>query len=147
MILLSWEECQQLFMTNNFLESLNFFDRDHISKSKVQKLEKIIMLTAKFQGIEHSSKAAVPLGMWLSALVDYYRVSVTLEPLKKELKVAETTLTNVCTHCMHALFMFICYLIRPRRLLWPCKRTCLRQKQLWRIQSRNTKRVSRKQER
>ena len=85
-------------MTNNFLESLKFFDRDHVSKSKVQKLEKVVRSTSKFEGIENSSKAAVPLSLWLCALVDYYRVSIILEPLKKELRVAETTLTNVCNY-------------------------------------------------
>lgn len=82
-------------MTQNFVESLQFFDRDHISKHKVERLEKVLKTTSRFQGIAATSKAVVPLGTWLGALVDYHKVTVAVEPLKKRLKTAEETLINV----------------------------------------------------
>jgi hypothetical protein len=82
-------------MMDNFLVSLKFYDRDHLSKSKVRRLEQIIRENSQFAGIETVSRAAVPLTMWLKALLNYHGVIMAVEPLKKELKTAEETLTNV----------------------------------------------------
>lgn len=98
----SWEECQQLMMAHNFLESLQFFDRDHIPKPKVRRLQRVVDETNRFDSIGSASKAAVPLGMWLNALLDYHKVTIAVEPLKERLKVAEETLINVSSACFGA---------------------------------------------
>ena len=82
-------------MAHNFLESMRFFDRDRIPKQKVQRLEKVIRETSRFKDIGLASRAAIPLGMWISALLDYHKVITAVEPLKEKLRVAEETLLNV----------------------------------------------------
>ena len=95
LLLFSWEECQQLLMTSKFLESLRFFDRDNVPGHKVRKLEKMIGESTNFGSITYGSKATEPLSRWLHALVDYHKVTMATEPLKKKLTLAEGTLTNV----------------------------------------------------
>lgn len=82
-------------MTENFCVSLQFYDRDHLPKYKVHRLRKILLDNSQFEGIGDISKAAVPLTTWLRALLDYHNVIIAVEPLKKEHKTAEETLTNV----------------------------------------------------
>lgn len=89
-------------MTHNFLESLKFFDRDTIPIDKVHKLEEMVNQTMRFEGVRCVSGAAVPIGMWLSALVDYHKVMMAVEPLRTKLRVAEETLINVNNSCLCA---------------------------------------------
>lgn len=77
------------------MDSLKFFDRDHIPQKKVNRLKKMIGQHMRFEAIKYGSKASVSMTMWLNALVDYHQVKVTMEPLKKELAIAEETLNNV----------------------------------------------------
>ncbi len=87
-------------MSDKFLESLTFFDRDHIPKHKVRRLEKVLIENSKFEAIKNISKAAVPLCTWLTALLDYHKVTMTIEPPKKEQKTAEETLTHVSSFAL-----------------------------------------------
>ena len=82
-------------MTEKFVDSLQFYDRDHLPKYKVHRLEKILRDNSQFKGIGRISRAAVPLTTWLKALLDYHKVIIAVDPLKKEHKTAEETLTNV----------------------------------------------------
>lgn len=82
-------------MTRRFLESLRFYDRDHIPENKVFRLRKILRRSARFKGIECGSTAVRPLSMWVNALLAYHDVMVIVEPLKEKLKLAEETLANV----------------------------------------------------
>lgn len=125
----SWEECQRLLMTPKFMDSLKFFDRDHIPQKKVHRLKKMIGQHMQFEAIKYGSKASVSMTMWLNALVDYHQVKVTMEPLRKELAIAEETLNNVriiITSTTHSFNDKTCPCAcnRPTKLLSACKRTC-----------------------
>lgn len=95
-------------IAHNFLESLKFFDRDHIPRQKVRRLEKVTEETDRFKNIGTASSAAVPLGMWVCALLDYHRVTLVVEPLKAKLKAANETLINVsCCMSLHDNHMWV----------------------------------------
>lgn len=91
----SWEDCKQLLLSQNFFESLCFFDRDNIPAVKLRRLEKAIAHGAKFDSIEHGSKAVVSLCLWLAALVDYHRARSAVRPFEENLSEAERTQEEV----------------------------------------------------
>ncbi len=82
-------------MSHKFMESLRFFDRDNVPKRKLHQLEKMLERSAKLDVIQEGSKAAVPLSMWLHALIDYHKSKSAVEPFKIKLIEAEKTLKNV----------------------------------------------------
>lgn len=82
-------------MTRRFLESLRFYDRDHIPEQKVHQLKKTLAKNMNFETLEHGSKAVRSLCMWTNALLAYHKIMKVVEPLKSKLKVAEQTLANV----------------------------------------------------
>ena len=134
-------------MTRRFLESLKFYDRDHIPEDKVRRLRMVLRRSARFKGIECGSNAVHPLSMWVNALLEYHDVMVIVEPLKAKLKLAEETLANVrrsLVACMWDDCPMLLY--RLRKHLLPCKRTCLRPRRLSRAELKNTERASRKPE-
>ncbi len=90
-----WEDCKQLLLSQNFFESLKFFDRDNVPKRKLKTLEKMITKNSDLGLIEHGSKAAVPLHMWVKALVDYHKAKMAVQPSREELAEAERTLGDV----------------------------------------------------
>ena len=90
-----WDDCKQLLLSHNFFESLKFFDRDHVPRSKLSKLKKMIVHSSKFEALEQGSKAVVPLCMWLTALVDYHQAKMSVQPFRKKLAEAERTLMDV----------------------------------------------------
>lgn len=138
-----WEECKQLLMTRRFLESLKFYDRDHIPERKVLRLKEMVSKNMRFEGIETGSKAVHSLRMWVNALLAYHKVMMVVEPLKGRLKSADHTLANVnkITN-KNAGFMCVFGTFRPRRLLLLCRRTCLRPRRLWKAESKNTRNLS-----
>ena len=92
-----WEDCQQLMLSQNFFESLRFFDKDHVSQSKLKWLHK------KLEGhrnispclVGQASRAVVPLLMWLVALLDYHKLKQEMAPDQQKLDLAEKTLAQV----------------------------------------------------
>ena len=38
----TWEDCQLLMLSQHFYESLRFFDKDSVSKKKLDRLEKLL---------------------------------------------------------------------------------------------------------
>ena len=77
------------------MDSLKFFDRDHVPRHKMRKLEKMIGNILPSDILKEGSKAVVSLNNWLKALVNYHKVMKSMEPVKKQLKEAEKKLTDV----------------------------------------------------
>ncbi len=118
-------------MTRRFLESLRFYDRDNIPEQKVRILKKIVAKNMKFEGLEYGSKAVRPLCTWINALLAYHSVMKIVEPLKAKHKLAEQTLANVSKKkCLSISRHCGAWFCRPKRLLLPYKKTCLRQRRL-----------------
>lgn len=90
-----WEDCKQLLLTQNFFESLRFFDRDNVPLKKLRRLEKMIDRSSKFEDMEHGSQAILPLCTWLIALVDYHYAKMAVQPYRDRLGEAEKTLMDV----------------------------------------------------
>ncbi len=90
-----WEDCKQLLLSRNFFESLKFFDRDNVPKRKLKTLERMFTKNHDLELVEHGSKAVVPLHMWVTALVDYHRAKMAVQPSKRKLADAERTLVDV----------------------------------------------------
>ena len=97
-LLASWEDCKQLLLSQNFFESLKFFDRDNVPRHKLSQLEKIIVRGSPFAEVEHGSRAVVPLRQWVSALVDYHQAKRAVQPFRERLTLAENTLMEVSAH-------------------------------------------------
>lgn len=91
----SWEDCKELLLSRNFFESLRFFDRDNVPVHKLHKLEKMVIKKTSLDSVEYGSKAAVPLCMWLAALVDYHKTKMVVQPFRDRLAEAEKTLIEV----------------------------------------------------
>uniref|UniRef100_A0A1X7TIU7 AAA+ ATPase domain-containing protein n=2 Tax=Amphimedon queenslandica TaxID=400682 RepID=A0A1X7TIU7_AMPQE len=92
----TWLDCQQLMLSQHFFESLKFFDKDGVPKSKLRKLEKLLVDQEKMsiEVLADASQAIVPLVLWITALVDYRKTRSILEPFKEKLQRAENTLTE-----------------------------------------------------
>ena len=84
-------------LSQNFFESLRFFDKDHVSQSKLK------WLCKKLEGkrnmspsqVGQASRAVVPLLKWLIALLDYHKLKHEMAPDQQKLDVAEKTLAQV----------------------------------------------------
>ena len=84
-------------LSQNFFESLRFFDKDNVSSSKLRWLEKRLEGKEKLSlaYVGQASRAAVPLLMWLVALLDYRRTTQELKPHKLKQEEAERVLRQV----------------------------------------------------
>ena len=125
-----WEECKRLLLSPNFFQSLYFFDKDHISRHKLQQLQQMLRSKAwrKVEAVEHGSHAVVFLSTWLSALLDYHQATAMVQPLRDKLATAEkllakVSLTQTCvgSFSLHPLVWVTCQTcpapapLRPRR--------------------------------
>ena len=141
----SWEDCKQLMLTQNFFESLRFFDKDNVSPSKLRCLEKRLEGREKMSPTQvgQASQAAVPLLMWLVALLDYRKMTEKLRPHQKKQEEAEQILMKVylSPSCIHSVHVRIKLLYRLKRSLLRCVRTCWRLNKLWNRQLENTKKL------
>ena len=96
-----WEDCKQLLLSPNFFVSLRFFDKDNVPKRKLQRLERMIDKSSKFELLGHGSQAVVSLCMWLNALVDYHHAKMAVQPFREQLAEAEKTLMDVSNSYVH----------------------------------------------
>ena len=91
-----WDTSKKLLSDGNFLQSLFDFDKDNISDPVLKKLAKYIA-NPDFNpdSVGRVSKAAKSLCMWACAMDTYSAVAKTVEPKKKALNEAQTTLDKV----------------------------------------------------
>lgn len=101
-----WDDCKQLLLSQNFFESLRFFDRDNVPRRKLKALEKMIVKNSDLESVEHGSRAAVPLHMWITALVDYHKAKVAVQPSRVRLANAERTREDVSLMQSRCAFTF-----------------------------------------
>jgi len=95
---LRWTDCKLLLLSKHFLKSLQFFDRDNLSKSKLKFLRKTIRQlpeTLDPMVVSQASQAMVSICQWIQALVAYHDVKETMEPYRSKLSVAEDILMKV----------------------------------------------------
>ena len=94
-----WADCKQLLLGKDFLKSLQFYDRDNLTKSKLKFLQKMIkQMPEKFDPIVvgKASQAVVSICQWIQALLAYHTVNEMMQPHRHKLKLAEDTLMKVC---------------------------------------------------
>ena len=91
-----WDTSKKLLSDGNFLKSLFDFDKDNISDAVLKKLKKYID-NPDFNpdSVGRVSKAAKSLCMWACAMDTYSAVAKTVEPKKKALNEAQSTLDSV----------------------------------------------------
>lgn len=85
---------------------MKFFDRDNVSSRKLRRLEKMINRNAKFEDLDHGSRAIVPVCTWLIALVDYHYAKMAVQPYRDRLKEAERTLVDVSCSALIYIYMY-----------------------------------------
>ena len=93
-----WADCKLLLLSKNFLKSLQFFDRDNLSKNKLKFLRKTIRQlpdTLDPVVVGQASQAVVSICQWIQALVAYHNVKETMKPYRNKLSVAEDILMKV----------------------------------------------------
>lgn len=84
-------------MSHKFVDSLKFFDRDHVPRNKLRRLEEMVYSIVPSDVLQTGSKAVMSISKWLNALVDYHKIMKSMDPIRKQLKDAESTLTDVRT--------------------------------------------------
>ena len=92
----------------DFLKSLQFYDRDNLSKKKLRFLQKMIQqMPEKLDPtvVGKASQAVVSICQWVQALVAYHAVNEMMEPHRNKLKLAEDTLMKVYTSLLPLLFL------------------------------------------
>lgn len=83
-------------MRDNFLQDVQFFDKDNISDSTYKKLCEFVA-NPMTGYVENVSKAADQLKIWLQAIHSYATIFRQLQPKKRVLKAAEKKILQV--HC------------------------------------------------
>ena len=79
-----------------FFQSLQFYDKDNLSSTKVHRLQKMLKPRIwKEERIERGSRAAVSLAMWVSALLHYHQARSAIKPLQARLAAVEKVLDKV----------------------------------------------------
>jgi len=82
-----WNEIKQWLRKDNFISSIMNFDKDTITPS-VKKFIKANYLDKKdefvIEKIYKASRAAGPLAMWVSSLVEYADIFERIQPLRNE---------------------------------------------------------------
>ena len=94
---LDWKEGSvKLLNKSDFLESLGKYDKDNISEKKVKVLQKYIN-NPEFlpELVAKKSNAAKSLCMWVRAMDVYARVAKNVEPKKKALADAQSTVAEM----------------------------------------------------
>ena len=91
-----WDSAKKLLGDGNFLKSLFEYDKDNIPEKTIKKLQKYLkMEDFNPEAVGRVSSAAKSLCMWVIAMDTYSAVSKTVEPKKKMLAEAESTLAVV----------------------------------------------------
>lgn len=91
----SWEECKVLLMFHKFRDSLKFFDRDHLSRDKLSRLEKMVGDIQPKKVLQTGSHAVISISQWLTALVKYHSVMRIMKPVRRQSMAAESSLNQV----------------------------------------------------
>ena len=91
-------------LSKDFLKSLQFYDRDNLTKKKLRFLQRMIQqMPEKLDPnvVGKGSQAVVSICQWIQALVAYHTVNQMMEPHRNKLKLAEDTLMKVwyCCYC------------------------------------------------
>lgn len=93
-------------MRDNFLQDLQFFDKDNISDNAYKKLCEFVA-NPIIEGMENISKAADQLKTWLQAIYSYATIFRQLQPKKDALKATEKKILRVCDRFFFLLYIYI----------------------------------------
>ena len=88
-------------LSQNFFESLLFFDKDCVSCGKLNRLKKTLEKCKTMPSVVgHASRAVVPILLWLVALLDYHKMREDMKPNQLKLELAEKALVQVRSLCV-----------------------------------------------
>lgn len=87
---ISWEEASALLRRDNFLQQLQYLDKDKITEAAYKKLTKFVNdPQAQPNAVASVSQAAEQLCVWLRAIHSYCTIFRQIQPKKNSLKGAK----------------------------------------------------------
>ena len=85
-----WSHCKKKVLSGKVLQTMKAFDKDNVDPALVEKMTPMLQLQGFSEGnLKNAGKAALGIGNWVKAIIEYDNAMKIVKPKQEELKVAK----------------------------------------------------------
>ena len=85
-----WLPCKKEVLSGKVLQGMKDFDKDNVDPGLVEKMTPLLLLDSfKDSALKNAGKAALGIGSWVKAIIEYDNAMKIVKPKQAELKVAK----------------------------------------------------------